>query len=158
MAINGVPFYNPYNAQGRDAVLGPNSEVFDSCCGHPDPLGRYHYHKYPICLKSPFSDPEGQHSPILGYMFDGFALYGPNGPDGQPARDLDECNGHEDAERGYHYHVTSEFPYLIGAYRGTPDPGDIDRPRFPGATARSSSAAARLPTGCFGPWTPTATG
>src|SRR5688572_13232449 len=43
VALNGVPFYNPYTAEGNDAVEGPFAEVFDSCCGHPDPLGRYHY-------------------------------------------------------------------------------------------------------------------
>src|SRR4051794_8591504 len=82
VAINGIPFYNPYNAEGRDAVLGPFAEIFDSCCGHPDPLGRYHYHKYPVCLKSPFKDAKTGHSPLLGLMFDAYALYGPNGPDG----------------------------------------------------------------------------
>ena len=132
VAVNGVPFYNPYNAEGRDAVLGPFAEIFDSCCGHPDPMGRYHYHKYPVCVKSPFQNTTDEHSPILGLMFDGFALYGPNGSNGKPAADLDECNGHEDKERGYHYHVTEKFPYLIGAYRGVPDPASIDRPRFPG--------------------------
>src|ERR1041384_6014577 len=67
VALNGIPFYNPYNAQGRDAVLGPYAEVFDSCCGHPDPMGRYHYHKYPVCVKSPFKDDPGKHSPLIGY-------------------------------------------------------------------------------------------
>lgn len=132
VAVNGVPFYNPYNAEGRDAVMGPNAEIFDSCCGHPDPLGRYHYHKYPVCLKTPFKDSDGTHSPLLGFMFDGFALYGPKGSGGQAPTDLDECNGHDDAERGYHYHVTEKYPYLIGSYRGQPDSRAIDRPRFPG--------------------------
>ena len=132
VAVNGIPFYNPYNAQGRDAVMGPFAEVFDSCCGHPDPMGRYHYHKFPACVKSPFQESGDGHSPLIGYMFDGFALYGPKGADGKPPADLDECNGHEDAERGYHYHATEAFPYLIGAYRGTPDARNIDRPRFPG--------------------------
>jgi YHYH protein/EF hand len=132
VAINGVPFYNPYNAEGRDAVFGPNAEIFDSCCGHPDPMGRYHYHKYPVCLKSPFKDLKDGHSPLLGLMFDGYALFGPNGPDGKPAVDLDDCNGHEDPERGYHYHVTAKFPYLIGSYRGVIETRNIDRPRFAG--------------------------
>jgi hypothetical protein len=118
VALNGIPFYNPYNAQGRDAVLGPYAEIFDSCCGHPDPMGRYHYHKYPVCVKSPFTDEPGKHSPLIGYAFDGFALYGPNGVDGKPPGDLDDCNGHSDKERGYHYHVTVKFPYLLGGYRG----------------------------------------
>ena len=132
VAINGIPFYNPYNAEGRDAVFGPNAEIFDSCCGHPDPMGRYHYHKYPVCVKSPFKNDKDGHSPLLGLMFDGYALYGPNGPDGKPAVNLDDCNGHEDAERGYHYHVTTKFPYLIGAYRGVVEARNIDRPRFAG--------------------------
>ena len=42
VAINGIPFYNQKNREGHDAV---KLEVFDSCCGHPDPMGRYHDHK-----------------------------------------------------------------------------------------------------------------
>ncbi len=95
VAINGIPFYNQYNAEGGDAV---KLEVFDSCCGHPDQAGRYHYHKYPVCVKSPFKDPVGQHSPLIGYAFDGYAIYGPNGEDGKPPTDLDECNGHTDTD------------------------------------------------------------
>lgn len=118
VALNGIPFYNPYNAEGRDAVLGPYAEIFDSCCGHPDQMGRYHYHKYPVCVKTPFKDEPGKHSGIIGYAFDGFALYGPNGTNGKPPSDLDECNGHTDAEHGYHYHVSAKFPYILGAYKG----------------------------------------
>jgi hypothetical protein len=128
VAANGIPFYNPYNAEGRDAVFGPNAEVFDSCCGHPDPRGRYHYHQYPICLNSPFRDPLGKHSPLIGWAFDGFAIYGPNGEDGQSAKDLDECNGHIDKVRGYHYHVTKKFPYVLGAYRGVVNMENFDGP------------------------------
>ncbi len=128
VAVNGIPFYNPYNAEGRDAVFGPNAEVFDSCCGHPDPRGRYHYHKYPVCINSPFRDQIGQHSPLIGWAFDGFAIYGPNGEDGQLPHDLDECNGHLDNTRGYHYHVTSRFPYVLGAYRGVVELSNFDGP------------------------------
>lgn len=127
VAVNGVPFYNPYNREGNDAVAGPFAEVFDSCCGHPDQLGRYHYHKYPTCLKSPFQDKPGEHSPLIGYAFDGFAIYGPQGDGGKPPADLDECNGHSDQTRGYHYHVTKKAPYIIGAYRGVVDLEARDR-------------------------------
>ncbi|HZZ28045.1 MAG TPA: YHYH protein, partial [Pirellulales bacterium] len=123
VAINGIPFYNQYNAEGGDAV---KLEVFDSCCGHPDPQGRYHYHKYPVCVKSPFKDPEGEHSPLIGYAFDGYAIYGPNGEDGKPPTDLDECNGHTDSVRGYHYHVTANYPYILGAYHGIVEPKNFD--------------------------------
>lgn len=125
VAVNGIPFFNQYNAHGQDAV---KLEVFDSCCGHPDQLGRYHYHKYPVCIKSPFKDEPGKHSPLIGYAFDGFAIYGPNGEDGKPPADLDECNGHSDKEHGYHYHVTAKFPYILGAYKGVPDERNFRRP------------------------------
>jgi hypothetical protein len=129
VAVNGVPFYNPYNAEGNNAVEGPFAEVFDSCCGHPDQLGRYHYHQYPACFKSPFRDKEGEHSPLIGYMFDGYAVYGPLGEGGKEPADLDECNGHTDASggRGYHYHVTKKKPYIVGGYRGEVSPEAFDR-------------------------------
>jgi hypothetical protein len=134
VAINGVPFYNPYNAQGQDAA---RNEVFDECCGHPDPLGRYHYHIYPKCIHTSFSDPKDEHSPLIGYAFDGFAIYGPNGEGGKPPTDLDECNGHTDGTRGYHYHVSRTFPYILGGYRGVVERSNLDGPgRRPGGPGR----------------------
>lgn len=124
VGINGVPFYNPYNAEGQDAA---KNEVFDDCCGHPDPMGRYHYHIYPKCIHTSFSDPEKEHSPLIGYAFDGYAIFGPNGDGGKAPADLDECNGHTDATRGYHYHVTNKFPYIIGGYRGVVDASNLDQ-------------------------------
>jgi hypothetical protein len=124
VAINGVPFYNPYNREGEDAA---KVEVFDECCGHPDPMGRYHYHIYPKCVHTSFKDEVGKHSELIGFAFDGFAIYGPNGKDGTPPKDLDECNGHSDPERGYHYHVTAKFPYIIGGYRGVVERSNLDR-------------------------------
>jgi hypothetical protein len=123
VAINGVPFYNPYNANGQDAA---KNEVFDDCCGHPDPSGRYHYHIYPKCIHTSFVDPKDKHSPLIGYAFDGFAIYGPNGEGGKPPTDLDECNGHSDEMRGYHYHVSSKFPYILGGYRGVVERSNFD--------------------------------
>lgn len=123
VAINGVPFYNPYNAEGQDAA---KNEVFDECCGHPDPMGRYHYHIYPKCIHTSFTDPAGEHSPLIGFAFDGYAIYGPNSDRGKPPTDLDECNGHTDVTRGYHYHVTRKFPYILGAYRGVVDRANFD--------------------------------
>jgi hypothetical protein len=83
VAINGVPFYNPYNAEGADAA---KNEAFDDCCGHPDPQGRYHYHIYPKCIHTSFVDKPGEHSPLIGFAFDGYAIYGPNGDGGKPHR------------------------------------------------------------------------
>ena len=124
--INGVPFYNPYNREGEDAA---KVEVFDDCCGHPDPMGRYHYHIYPKCIHTCFKDEPGKHSPLIGYAFDGYAIYGPNGEGGKPPADLDECNGHTDKERGYHYHVSGKFPYILGGYHGVVEASNMDRGR-----------------------------
>lgn len=77
MALNGVVFFNPFEAGGMNAVEGYSEVWLDSCCGHPQQTGVYHYHKYPSCVKSPFPDDGKRHSPILGFAFDGFPVYGP---------------------------------------------------------------------------------
>lgn len=125
MALNGVVFFNPFEMEGMNAVEGYSEVWLDSCCGHPQQTGVYHYHKYPTCVKSPFKDDGKQHSPIIGFAFDGFPLCGPYESDGKMAKDLtgsnalDVCNGHEDPTRGYHYHVTpGRFPYILGGYAG----------------------------------------
>lgn len=125
MALNGVVFFNPFEAGGMNAVEGYSEVWLDSCCGHPQQHGVYHYHKYPTCVKSPFRDDAKRHSPIIGFAFDGFPIHGPYEKDGVMVKDLkgrqalDACNGHSDEERGYHYHVTpGKFPYIIGGYAG----------------------------------------
>ena len=131
VALNGVVFFNPFEQGGMNAVEGYSEVWLDSCCGHPQQTGVYHYHKYPTCVKSPFPDDGTRHSPVIGFAFDGFPIHGPYESDGVMAKDLegdrslDVCNGHEDAERGYHYHVTpGRFPYVIGGYRGVPEPSN----------------------------------
>jgi hypothetical protein len=49
VAVNGVVFFNPFDhLLDEDAVWR-----LDRCCGHPAPNSMYHYHKYPVCVKSP---------------------------------------------------------------------------------------------------------
>jgi len=48
---------------------------FDACLGHPNQTGTYHNHVIPKCLFS--STNTAVHSPIIGYAFDGFPIYGP---------------------------------------------------------------------------------
>lgn len=131
MALNGVVFFNPFEMGGLNAVEGYSEVWLDSCCGHPQQTGVYHYHKYPSCVKSPFSDDGKQHSPIIGFAWDGFPVYGPYEAAGVMAKDLkadralDVCNGHSDEQRGYHYHVTpGRFPYIIGGYAGVVEPSN----------------------------------
>ena len=130
-ALNGVVFFNPFEMEGMNAVEGYSEVWLDSCCGHPQQTGVYHYHKYPSCVKSPFADDGKQHSPIIGFAWDGFPVYGPYESAGVKAKDLqgdkalDVCNGHRDEVRGYHYHVTpGRFPYILGGYAGVVEPSN----------------------------------
>ncbi|MBI3509427.1 MAG: YHYH protein [Bacteroidetes bacterium] len=78
---NGVSVFNAkdgmsYNNQGiwnRNALYYEGIS-FDSCLGHPAPNGEYHNHVNPHCL---YDDHDSSvHSPIIGYAFDGFPIYG----------------------------------------------------------------------------------
>lgn len=119
-AINGVIFYNPFDAGMDDA-----SSIMDRCCGHPSPDFAYHYHKYPICVNTPFVDRGEKHSGLIGFALDGFPVYGPYEAKDEFARDsktnpLNAFNAHFDEKRGWHYHSTpGKFPYMIGGYMGT---------------------------------------
>jgi YHYH protein len=148
VALNGVVFFNPFEMGGMNAVEGYAEVWLDSCCGHPQQEGVYHYHKYPSCVKSPFSDDGKQHSPIIGFAFDGFPLFGPYEVAGVMARDLkdkqalDVCNGHTDWLRGYHYHVTpGRFPYLIGGYAGVVERSNSRELRRAGRGAIENNAS-----------------
>ena len=94
----------------------------------PAPNNQYHYHKYPVCVKSPSVDDGGGHSPLIGFALDGFPVYGPYVAKGLMAKDdkdepLDDFNMRHDDERGWYYHVTpGKYPDMIGGFAGAPDP------------------------------------
>jgi hypothetical protein len=68
--------YNNQNVWHQDAI--PNEGAsFDACLGHPAPNGEYHNHLNPTCLYD--DDNSTIHSPIIGYAFDGFPIYGAYG-------------------------------------------------------------------------------
>ncbi|XP_033098687.1 uncharacterized protein LOC117102503 [Anneissia japonica] len=116
IAVNGIPFYNPWTRENTDAV---ESETFDECDGHPDGRGRYHYHKMPSsCV---FNIRDGIASTIIGVALDGFPIYGPIDEDGTEltSADLDDCHGKVSSDGSYRYHTTEDFPYILGCYRGT---------------------------------------
>lgn len=123
VSINGIILHNPFDELvDMDAVWRT-----DRCCGHPSPLQSYHYHKYPVCVNTPWSDDGEAHSPLIGFMFDGFPVYGPYESAGTMAQHsennpLNEFNVHRDAARGWHYHVTpGKYPHIIGGLWGTFD-------------------------------------
>jgi hypothetical protein len=122
--LSGVQIFNALDAGGRDAVA---YELQDHCQGHPQPQGAYHYHNLSECIAE--TDSASGHSKLLGYVFDGFGIYGNRGEKGKVLTnaDLDECHGHTHTIKWngkkvkmYHYHATAEYPYTIGCYRGTP--------------------------------------
>ena len=118
---SGVALYHAVDATGRDAAA---NEVQDSCDGHPQISGVYHYHALPRCLETGSSK---AHSKRIGWALDGFPIYGPRGDGGEYMRNskLDACHGHTHAVKVdgrrramYHYHATMEFPYTVGCFRG----------------------------------------
>ncbi len=116
VTLNGVVFYNAVDARGNDALA---HEIVDVYGGHPA-REDYHYHFVPERLgEAPSAD---GHSGLVGYIRDGFGIYGYEGVGGVELSnvDLDDCHGHAHAPIGYHYHATIEYPYTIGCYRGTP--------------------------------------
>jgi hypothetical protein len=129
VAVNGVIFFNPFDADSVEAIWR-----LDRCCGHPSPGFEYHYHKYPVCVKSPWTDDGKGHSPLIGFAFDGFPIFGPYEAEGELAKDahknpLNAFNIHYDETRGWHYHVTpGKFPHLIGGYWGVVDSRNRKRP------------------------------
>ena len=78
----------------RDAFVN-ESQTFDAAYAHQQNWGRYHYHSEPIALRYELGDHVDydavtktyhesnttavKHSPILGWMQDGYPIYGPYG-------------------------------------------------------------------------------
>jgi len=79
--INGVSIFNAKDAMSyqnkniwhQDALVFEGSS-FDECLGHPAPNGEYHHHVTPTCLYDDLDS--SQHSPVIGFAFDGFPIYG----------------------------------------------------------------------------------
>jgi hypothetical protein len=94
--VNGVPIYNPLDAHTYNNLnIWHNNAVvveasgFDSALGHPAPVqgatgnptpGIYHHHQLSPSLTAQLGGiSASQFSPLLGFAFDGFPVYGPYG-------------------------------------------------------------------------------
>lgn len=117
VAFNGVNFDPPAPV---DAIIGAHTIApFDDAGGHLNPHAGYHYHAATGQTKE-IVQPDG-HAPMIGYALDGFGLFAHRDAAGDAPTDLDECGGHGDRTRGYHYHAGSPGSnQIIGAFRGTP--------------------------------------
>lgn len=93
VAINGVAFYGYGDARSYNTMSGQNDPMGDgnwysdawvsegstmdaSGNGHPQQQGVYHYHANPKAL---YTDPSTSHSPLIGFAWDGYPVYGPFG-------------------------------------------------------------------------------
>ena len=165
VAVNGVPFYGPEDGPGGDAVAHEigiydedRQEIDLGICGAHMGPGGYHYHFDGNCMHwhnetdgssgYEFSKVDnGTHSPIIGFAFDGYPIYGSYGHvdgnvtlmksnyilkenSGMGYNGIDDYEysldngGHLDACNG-RFSVTPEFPDGIYHYYSTmPAMGD----------------------------------
>ena len=101
IGLNGVEFSAP--APVNDILAAYTLAPFDDAGGHINVNQGYHYH---AATGASFSiAQEDGHAELIGYALDGHGIYERLDRIGEPSRDLDECRGHSDDIRGYHYHV-----------------------------------------------------
>lgn len=126
ISLTGSAIYQGSSTVGTDASA---YEMLDSSGGHTDGTETYHYHYLAENVLAELDPDNGEHSKLMGYIQDGFGIFGPRGEDGEvlASADLDECHGHtHDIEwdnqirNMYHYHWTYDFPYNVGCLKGTP--------------------------------------
>ncbi len=125
MAINGVLLYNPCKQEGCSSTSGDTKALgeLDTCNGHAGRSDDYHYHAAPTCMMSGQATSYWDTHPV-GWLLDGFALYGYNDASGSVATRDSECGGNTNTvyngPSGYSYHLTDTFPYILSCLRGTP--------------------------------------
>lgn len=117
IAFNGIRFDAPAPTH---AILGAYTLApFDDAGGHINLHAGYHYHAATGFTKE-IEQTDG-HAPMIGYALDGHGLFANLNTDGSEPNDLDDCRGHYDGLRGYHYHVDAPgsnnfINCLAGAY------------------------------------------
>ncbi|MFN8285657.1 MAG: YHYH protein [Chitinophagales bacterium] len=82
--IDGTTFFNPEDARSYQnanvwhqiAYYFEGSD-FDTTWGHSTPTNEYHHHVIDLAITD--KSDSTHHSPLLGYAFDGFPIYGPYG-------------------------------------------------------------------------------
>jgi len=144
-AISGAYLFNHVsNPTGVDDVAAiSEASSFDDCKGHAERTGQYHYHEAPVCI------PGYNTCAKMGYISDGFAVYGLNCKDSSGAvlkscyklksgqdnnKDdtssysyektadchLDMANGYDfGGEKGYAYVFSVDYPFIMAGYYGT---------------------------------------
>jgi len=140
-AVNGVPIFGPEDGPGGDAVAGHEGAYEEDrqhiwlgiCHGHSGPGGGYHYHADANCVHWHPDEEENQswseysiessrtvteHSPIVGFAFDGYPIYGFIGWDDEGGlTEMKSSYRLKEGETGYNG---------IDDYEYVPGLGDLD--------------------------------
>jgi hypothetical protein len=119
VSLNGV---NLAGAAPAEAILSAYTiAAFDDCVGHVNPVAGYHYHGANHGEGGcPAIDVEVDgHGGAFAYAMDGFMIHSMLDENGEEETDLDECRGHTDDVRGYHYHSAGPGENaFIGCFAG----------------------------------------
>eukprot|EP01034_Spumella_vulgaris_P040121 gene40121-49624_t len=83
VSVNGVTLfswtdgnsYNSANVWHNSAMIMEANDI-DVCYGHAA-NGQYHHHSYSQCLAERLGDVGASHSPVHGFGYDGYPIYGP---------------------------------------------------------------------------------
>ena len=140
IALNGVGLDG---AAPTQAILSAYTiAAFDDCVGHINPVAGYHYHGANHGEDDcPAIAHEGDgHSGAFAYALDGYVIHTMLNINGEEETDLDNCRGHVDTIRGYHYHAagpgenafiscfTGEIAQGFGGQQGPPPGGQGGNP------------------------------
>lgn len=126
VALNGSPIFSDAPSVHHTGHM----PALDTCGGHVDPGGWYHWHANSNDIETVFAAQSVEAecalsqnpASMFGYAFDGFPIFGSLEMSGDIPTDLDACNGHTgpmpDGSTGYHYHTTTSFPNLPNCLMG----------------------------------------
>lgn len=121
LALDGVPIFS----DAPSVLHTGHLPALDTCGGHVDPGGWYHWHGTSTDISSVYDRarvdarcrvPQAP-AALFGYAFDGVPIYGSADQHGTVPTNLDACNGHvvptpDDRAGAYHYHAGVTFPNL----------------------------------------------
>ncbi len=127
LGLDGIPIFS----DAPSVLHTGHMPALDTCGGHVDPGGWYHWHTTSSDIKTVYdrnhidADCVLRQAPdaLFGYAFDGVPIYGSADHDRTIPTNLDACNGHvgptREVQAGtYHYHAALRFPNLPGCLSG----------------------------------------
>lgn len=134
LAVDGVPIF----ADAPSVLNTGHMPALDTCGGHVDPGGWYHWHATSTDIDSVYQHSHVEAScsqaqkadALFAYAFDGYAMYGSVDANGKAPTDLDSCNGHtgptpDNPAGEYHYHASLTFPNLPNCLKGVSAQGNF---------------------------------